>query len=94
MVKELGKAWRVLKVPLALTLYGFLIVALQPLLIKLFALRSLSSSLVRNVVEVSLYLLINAALFYSWYLITKRLRNSAIRRAQSYSGSSRSDRPS
>jgi len=84
----------VLKVPLTLTLYGFLIVALQPPLIKLFAFKSLGRSLIRDVVGVLLYLLINAALFYSWYLITKRLRNSAIRRAQSYSGSSRSDRPS
>ena len=94
MVKELSKAWKALKVPAVLICYGFLIVALQPLLIKVLSLRSLSNSVVRSVISVSLYLLINSALFYSWYLITKKLRNSAIRNAQSYSGSSRSDRPS
>ena len=90
----MGRTWEVLKVPATLIGYGFFIVALQPFLIKVLSLKNLSNSVARNVISAVAYLLINAFLLYSWYLITKKLRNSAIREAQSYSGSSQSDRPS
>ncbi len=90
----LAKILKALEVPLTLTLYGLLIVAVQPIFIKATTLLPMSNSSIKNFLALTIIIFIDAGLLYSWYRITKFMRTSKLREAQSYSGSSHSDRPS
>jgi hypothetical protein len=90
----LAKILKALEVPFILTLYGVFIVAIQPLLIKAGASLPTSNALLKDVLELLFIAVVDTGLLYSWYRITKFMRNSRLKEAQSYSGSSYSDRPS
>jgi len=66
---------RGIAVPLALILYGVMIIALQPFIIMALAPDHESSPAEWQLAAVIIYLVINAALLYSWYYVTLKVRN-------------------
>ena len=83
-----------IKTPFLLILYGIGVIALQPLLIKALGVKPGWGGLYWNAIGALLITLIDSGLFYLWYKIIQALRAHELRKAQRYSGSSRSDRPS
>jgi len=61
-----------LKAPLILVFYGFFLILIQIVLIRFLAFLSeeLGHSVLIQAVTVILYLCFNAALLYSWYMLT------------------------
>lgn len=88
------RVFRAVSVPLVLILYGLGIVVAQPFIIKALAGEHARNSLSWQILSLIVYVGVNGTLIYSWYWITKKIRNKFIGEAQRYSGSSRSDRPS
>ncbi len=86
--------FRAVTVPLVLVLYGLVIVVAQPFIIKALVGERAMNPMSWQVLSLLVYVGINGVLIYSWYWITKKLRNKFIREAQRYSGSSHSVRPS
>jgi hypothetical protein len=66
-----------LKAPLILVFYGFFLILIQIVMIRflVFLSEELSRSILIQVVVVALYLCFNAALLYSWYVLTMYVRN-------------------
>ena len=66
-----------LKAPLILVFYGFFLILIQIVMIRflVFLSEELSRSILIQVVVVVLYLCFNAALLYSWYVLTMYVRN-------------------
>ncbi len=85
---------RSIKVPITLTLYGTAVIALQAPLIKATGLALKNSLRTWNTAAALIIASIDSGLFYLWYKIIVTVRAQELRKAQSYSGSSRSDRPS
>ncbi len=66
-----------LKAPLILVLYGFFLILIQIVLIRflVFLSEELGHSILIQVMTVILYLCFNAALLYSWYVLTMYVRD-------------------
>jgi|GEM_PF-924844 len=66
-----------LKAPLILVLYGFFFILIQIVLIRfiVFLSEELGRSILIQVMTVILYLCLNAALLYSWYVLTTYVRD-------------------
>jgi hypothetical protein len=90
----LAKTLKALEIPLILTSYGLFIVTIQPILIKASISLPVPNTSIKNILALLFITVVDAGLLYSWYRITKFLRTSKLKDAQSYSGSSYSDRPS
>jgi len=79
-VKIMRRLLKALEIPFILSIYGLGIILLQPFLIK-----GLSSDLffmnriIKSFIDALLYIVVNGLLIYSWYLLTKKLRNLKLR---------------
>ncbi len=77
----LGGFTRALIIPLALVLYGSLLIAIQPLLIRLLTHLMVlgSNSLAIQALSFILYIALNALLLYTWFRLTRFARSSGLK---------------
>ncbi len=69
---------RAIEIPLMLVLYGVVWIAVQPFLIMGLRILDTGTPILRQVISVVAYLLINAAWLFLWYKLTKYIRDRSL----------------
>ncbi len=69
---------RAIEIPLMLVLYGIVWIAVQPFLIMSLRILDTGTPVLRQVVSVVAYLLINAVWLFLWYKLAKYVRDRSI----------------
>ncbi len=69
---------RAIEIPLMLVLYGIVWIAVQPFLIMSLRILDTGTPVLRQVISVVAYLLINAVWLFLWYKLVKYVRDRSL----------------
>lgn len=69
---------RAIEIPLILVLYGIVWIAVQPFLIMSLRILDTGTPVLRQVISVVAYLLINAVWLFLWYKLAKYVRDRSL----------------
>ena len=75
---SIARILRAIEIPLMLVLYGIAWVAIQPFLIMSLRVLDMGTPVLRQVISVATYLLINAVWLFLWYKLTKYVRDRTL----------------
>ncbi len=72
---SIARILRAIEIPLMLVLYGIVWIAMQPFLIMSLRILDTGTPVLRQVISVIAYLLINAVWLFLWYKLVKYIRD-------------------
>ncbi len=72
---SIARILRAIEIPLMLVLYGIVWIAVQPFLIMSLRILDTGTPVLRQVISVIAYLLINAVWLFLWYKLVKYIRD-------------------
>jgi len=75
---DITRILRAIEIPLMLVLYGIAWIAVQPFLIMGLRILDTGTPVLRQVISVIAYLLINAAWLLVWYKLAKHVRDRSL----------------